>query len=123
MIPGCNSAKLLQSRRTGVWGHILEDGTSCLGETPTTEPEQAVSGQQPAVSSDDDPPGARRIPDFGDTPLGNFQRELAKEGTEWGFFENAVLHMPWPEWVKLGGTVDSARTQWESFSQRKPTNR
>ena len=34
MIPGCNSAKLVRSRQTGVWGHVLENGTPCLGVIP-----------------------------------------------------------------------------------------
>ena len=89
-IPGHNGAKLVQSRRTGVWGHILEDGTPCLGGT--TEPDD-------------------------DTPLGNLQRELAREGWNWTAFEQMVLHMPWPEWVKLDGTIETARKHWANWAK------
>ena len=93
-LPGCNNAKLVQSRRTGVWGHILEDGTPCLGETPTTEPDGSEA----------------------DTPLGNLQRELFEAGMEWSVFEANVLHMTWPEWVKLGGTIETARKHWANWA-------
>ena len=116
-IPGHNSAKLGKHPTLG-WVHKLSNGEFCPGallEAKLLPSDDGVGLDVPAPASQQGPGGK----EFPDTPLGNFQRELAKEGTGWGFFENAVLHMPWPEWVKVGGNIKTATTRWERYKSEE----
>ena len=119
-IPGHNSAKLVRSRQTGVWGHILEDGTPCLGVIPEmpTGDRESEDGVGPDIS-DDVTPSAGSYPEFPDTPLGTLQREVDQEEMEWANFEKEVIKMPWPDWIRIGGNVLGARARWKHYKQQQ----
>ena len=144
IIPGHNSAKLGKHPTLG-WVHKLANGEFCAGagslaaqavlqpgrvvlaETPgqTVSPasqEDFYPGQDDDVGpdiSDDVRPSAGSYPEFPDTPLGNFQRELANEEMDWLVFEKEVLHNSWPDWIKLRGTIALARAQWDEYKQEQ----
>lgn len=78
--------------------HRLQDGSWCHGVAAT--PREAA------------PQEAEAVPQFADTPLGQLQRDVYDAEIEWETFETTILHMTWPEWVKLGGDVGRARQAW-----------
>lgn len=59
-------------------------------------------------------------PEYEDTPLGEFQRELAESEQDWDRFQTEILCMPWAEWIRLGGTIQQARQRW--VAAHAPTN-
>ena len=83
--------------------HKLPDGTFCYGVAPEAQLD---------TSDVDEPPDTT-------TPLGELQREVNQEDMAWTVFEDHVLKMTWPEWVKLGGTTDTARTRWAAWKQQQ----
>ena len=87
--------------------HKLPDGAWCHGADAEKPPQGSTPGQVETVSQ------------FEDTPLGNLQRELAREGWNWTAFEQMVLHMTWPEWVQLGGTIETARKRWANLAEQE----
>lgn len=109
-ISGHNSAKLGKHPTLG-WVHKLSDGTFCAGALPQRD---VPPETQPTARDEQAEPGADEFPD---TPLGEFQRELAKEGMAWPVFEQQVIKMDWPAWVRLNGTLTGARGRWERYKQ------
>lgn len=87
--------------------HKLKDGSWCHGIPVESTPQPAGEAPDPA-----------NIPQFPDTPLGELQREVFEAEMEWPDFEAKVLHMPWPEWVRLNGTVDTARSRWRRLKEQ-----
>jgi len=87
-------------------GHRLKDGTFCYGVVPEA-PVEPEAQEAPAM------------PDFPDTPLGTLQREVNQEDMAWTIFEDHVLKMTWAEWVRLGGTVDTARKRWATWKKQQ----
>lgn len=90
--------------------HKLPDETFCYGVAP----------EEPQVL--DDPPEETSPPDIGpypDTPLGQLQKEVNEQEMQWSEFEKTVLHMPWAEWVKLGGNIQTARVRWANYEKQE----
>jgi hypothetical protein len=83
--------------------HKLRDGTFCYGVAAEAPPEPEGG------------PPESEAPTFDDTPLGHLQYDIAQTEMEWPFFEANVLHLTWPEWIKLNGTVETARKRWENW--------
>ena len=117
IIPGHNSAKLGKHPTLG-WVHRLRNGEFCPGallEAELLPSDDGVGLDVPAPASQQGPEGE----EFPDTPLGSFQRELAEEEMDWLVFEKEVLKMEWPEWLRVGGTVDTARSRWRRYNQEE----
>ena len=86
----------------GMIGHPLDDGDPCY---------QDESNKELAAGPEDDTPAEPATTEEPDA-LQDLQTRLGALAWEWDAFQAEVLKMPWAEWVRLGGTTDSA---WDKF--------
>lgn len=100
--------KLWARGPTGRIGHPVGDGTWHWRDEVATAP------------APPEPEGGVEQPEFEDTPLAELQRDVAKE-MAWADFEKYVLDRTWPEWVRLGQTIDTARTRWSRWKSQQKT--
>ena len=110
--------KLWAASLGGRIGHPVGNGAwhwrdEVVTAPPPPEPEAAESSVTPVEGVE--------LPEFDNTPLGELKREVFGAKMEWADFEKQVLDRPWSEWVRLGQTIDTARTRWSRWKSQQKT--
>lgn len=107
---------------------VCEEHGRSWGRMPDGSVRHPMDAGQPWHIQDATPQGSGSAPAnpepaegqpeiFPDTPLGALQRDVAAQQIGWADFENEVLKNTWADWVKLGGTIDTARRRWTWYKE------